>query len=224
MIVRAGIIVVNRDGIEAVSMARVAAQLGVGTMSLYRYVSSKYELMSLMVDEALGLPPAPTRSRAGWRERLATWGQGMYETYTRNHWILRVPGTQFQPGPQHVAWVEQGLASMLDTPLNVREQFGTLLLIEGFARDAAGFYSYVSAIRDAQPSAPTYGAVLSELTDPARFPGQRSFPALRAALDSGELDGMDEFEDGFAFGLERILDGVDALILRKPVTPRPSET
>src|SRR5215469_5805920 len=56
-IVAAGIKVAMTEGIGALSMTRVAAELGVGTMSLYRYISAKDELLTLMVDSALGSPP-----------------------------------------------------------------------------------------------------------------------------------------------------------------------
>ena len=59
-IAAAGITVACPTGSTPLSMARVAAELGAGTMSLYRYVASKDELLTLMVDTALGPPPSPT--------------------------------------------------------------------------------------------------------------------------------------------------------------------
>ncbi len=64
-IVQAGRTAAAADGLGAVSMSRVATELGVGTMSLYRYVESKQELLDLMVDSALGPPPAARAGAAG---------------------------------------------------------------------------------------------------------------------------------------------------------------
>ena len=68
-IVAAGIDTADEEGLEAVSMNRVARRLGSSPMGLYRYVTSKEELLQLMVDAALGAMPDATTA-AGWRERL----------------------------------------------------------------------------------------------------------------------------------------------------------
>ena len=62
-VVAAGIKVALTEGIGALSMARVAAELGAATMSLYRYVAAKDELLTLMVDTALGPLLAPFWTR-----------------------------------------------------------------------------------------------------------------------------------------------------------------
>src|SRR5919202_6164918 len=67
-VVDAAIAVARTEGLAAVSMARVATGLGVSSMGLYRYVSGKNELLTLMVDRAWGLPPAPQSAPAEWRE------------------------------------------------------------------------------------------------------------------------------------------------------------
>ena len=79
-IVEAAISVAERDGLAAVSMSRVAAELGASTMSLYRYVSAKDELLMLMADAAYGAPPVicgrwwstPTSSN---RRRSRSWSR-----------------------------------------------------------------------------------------------------------------------------------------------------
>src|ERR1700742_754238 len=65
-IVDAGMRVAQSEGVGALSMARIAKELGVGTMSLYRYVASKDELLTTMVDTALGMPP-PAAEDEDWR-------------------------------------------------------------------------------------------------------------------------------------------------------------
>src|SRR5437773_485762 len=66
-IVRAAIGLADARGLDAVSMGRVAAALGAGTMALYRYVRTKDELLVLMVDAACSDTPAPRRPDESWR-------------------------------------------------------------------------------------------------------------------------------------------------------------
>src|ERR1700761_6715795 len=88
-IVDAGIEVALSDGVQALSMARVAGELGVGTMSLYRYVSAKDELLTLMVDTALG-PPPPPDPQEDWLAGLTRWAEAVRAAYRRHPWSLRV--------------------------------------------------------------------------------------------------------------------------------------
>jgi AcrR family transcriptional regulator len=204
-IVAAGIAVAAADGIEAVSMKRVALELGVGTMSLYRYVVSKDELLTLMVDTALGPPPEP--APGGWREGLTQWALGVRDAYRLHPWCLKVPITAPPLGPNNVAWMETALAAMGNTPLTEPQKLSTLMLLSGFVRNASTLTADLAAGAAERPANMTYGRILSKLIDPARF------PAVHQAIAGGSLDDEDEdFEFDFQFGLERILDGVERLI------------
>jgi AcrR family transcriptional regulator len=210
-IVGAGVDVAARDGLEAVSMAAVAHELGAGTMSLYRYVSSKDELLTLMVDAALGPPDSDAeRPGQGWRAGLDAWAQGVRRAYNAHPWALKVPITAPPLGPNNVAWMERALGAMADTPLSEAEKLSTLLLLSGFVRNHATLTADLATGAAAEPPAATYGAILAQLADEA------TFPAVHRAIASGELDDDDEdFEPDFEYGLARILDGIEALIARK---------
>lgn len=211
-IAEAGIELARRDGIGAVSMARVAGELGAGTMSLYRYVASKDELLTLMVDDALGAPTVPDSiRRSGWRAGLEWWARTVRERYRCHPWVLKVPITAPPLGPNNVAWMETALDAMAGIPLSEPEKLSTLLLITGFVRNEATLSADIAAARQAGAPSLTYGAILSQLTDAS------SFPAVHRAIASGTLDDddADDFDADFDYGLERILDGIDALIRRK---------
>jgi AcrR family transcriptional regulator len=208
-IVDAGIAIAASDGVGSVSMKRVATELGVGTMSLYRYVRSKDELLTLMVDTALGPPPAP--DAGDWRAGLTGWALGVRAAYRRAPWSLKVPITAPPLGPHNVAWMESALDAMRATRLSEQEKLSTLLLISGFVRNDATLTADLAAGEAGRPPAATYGQILSQLIDEVRF------PAVHRAIASGTLDDEDEdFEFDFQFGLERILDGVGMLIERRP--------
>src|SRR5271170_2440123 len=108
-IVGAAIRIAVRDGLGAVSMSRVAADLGASTMSLYRYVSAKDELVKLMVDAAFGTPPAIGPDE-GWRSALSRWAWAMRSGFQRHPWVVRIPISGLPILPNEVAWFEQGLA------------------------------------------------------------------------------------------------------------------
>jgi AcrR family transcriptional regulator len=213
-IVAAGIKVALRDGIGALSMARVAGELGVGTMSLYRYVAAKDELLTLMVDTALGAPPPPQDPGEDWRAGLTRWAIGLRDAYRRHPWSLRVPITAPPLGPNKIAWLDDALRPLSKTPLSEQEKLSTVLLISGFVRNDATLTADFAVGAGGETVMPGYGVVLSRLIDPA------DFPALDRAIVSGALDDEDDINAEFTFGLQRILDGTQALIRRR-ATIRP---
>ncbi len=207
-IVAAGIKVALTDGIGGLSMARVAGELGVGTMSLYRYVAAKDELLTLMVDAALGPPPRAEDGEDDWRAGLTRWSVGLRDAYRRHPWSLRVPISAPPLGPNNVAWLERALRSLSTTPLSEQDKLSCVLLLSGFVRNDATLTADFAAASGGQPVMPGYGVMLSQLTP------SDGFPALHRAIESGSLDDEDDIDAEFDFGLERILDGIDVLIRR----------
>jgi AcrR family transcriptional regulator len=209
-IVAAGIKVAITEGIGALSMTRVAAELGVGTMSLYRYVTAKDELLTLMVDTALGLPPEAPLGE-DWRAGLTRWAVGVRTAYQRHPWALRVPISAPPLGPNNVAWLENALMALASTPLSEQQKLSTVLLVSGFVRNEATLSLDLAAGAAAIGAGsgqvmPTYARMLAVLIE------EGDFPALREAIASGALEDEDDPETEFRFGLDRILDGVAALI------------
>ncbi len=205
-IVAAGIKVALTDGIGALSMARVASELGVGTMSLYRYVAAKDELLALMVDTALGSPPTPDQADEDWQAGLTRWAVGIRDAYRRHPWSLRVPISAPPLGPNNVAWLDEALRTLSGTPLTEQEKLSCILLVSGFIRNDATLTADFAAGGGDDPARPRYGTVLSHLIDAA------TFPALHQAVVSGALDDDDDIDAEFNFGLARILEGIQALI------------
>jgi len=201
-IVAAGIEVARTDGIAAVSMARVAGELGVGTMSLYRYVGAKDELISLMADTAFG-PPRPGPAGERWRAGLTRWATELRASYRRNPWLLQVPVTASVLGPNNVAWLETALRCLGSTALPEARKMSTALLVSGFVRNESTLSVEIAGAERFE-----FGAALARLTDEARF------PALRRAIESGAVEDDDDLDDEFDFGLKCVLDGVAVLIDR----------
>jgi AcrR family transcriptional regulator len=213
-IVAAGIKVALTDGLAALSMARIAAELGVGTMSLYRYVAAKDELLALMVDQALGAPP-PGAPGEDWRAGLRRWAVGLRAAYGRHPWSLRVPISGPPLGPNNVAWLDNALGALAGTALSEQDKLSTVLLLSGFVRNDATLIADFAAAAAGEPVMPPgYGEVLARLIDPEQL------PSLHRAIVSGSLDDEDDIDAEFEFGLARILDGIASLVAsqrkRKP--------
>lgn len=209
-IVAAGLAVAASDGLATVSMSRVAAELGVGTMSLYRYVASKQELLDLMVDTALG-PPPPARDGASWREGLAAWARAQLGAFRDNLWALQAPLTGPPAYPNVLSWLEQALRYLRATGLDEEAKMAVILLVSSYVRSHATMESQIdAAVRAAgmtgEEAMAGYGQLLRALLDPHRF------PELTAVAASGVMDKNDPWDENFDFGLDRILDGVDVLV------------
>jgi AcrR family transcriptional regulator len=210
-IVEAAVKVADADGLAAVSMSRVADDLGVSTMSLYRYVAAKDELLALMVDAVAGPAPPVPAPEAGWRVGLSRWAWAELAVYRRHPWVLRVPISGPPVTPNQLAWLEHGLRCLGGTGLEESEKLGVMLLLTGYVRnsavieaDVAEAFLAAAATPDAAMSG--YRNLLTVLTDAQRF------PALHAVIEAGVLDQADPSDDEFRFGLERVLDGIDALV------------
>jgi len=210
-IVDAAVEVASSDGIGAVAMSRIATELGVGTMSLYRYIEGKNELLALMVDAAFAAPPAPPALPEGWRAALSRWAREHLAVLRRHPWVLRIPLSGPPVLPNQVIWFERGLRCLTGTGLSETDKLCVLLLVNGFVRNeallAADLQMAARASRSsAQDAMSSYGRLLSALVDAQRF------PAISALLAAGVFDGPDVPDAEFDFGLERILDGVAVLV------------
>jgi AcrR family transcriptional regulator len=206
-IVDAAVRVAATDGLEAVSMSRVATDLGVSTMSLYRYVAAKDELLSLMMDAAFGTPPDEAAPGEGWRDALSVWAWAHLDVLRRHPWVLRIQMTSLPITPHQLEWLERGLGSLQGTGLAEGEKLSVVMLLIGYVRSWAGMATMVTV--SSTSSMRDYGRLLAKLTDSERF------PALSAVIADGVLDEQDDQsdqDDEFVFGLQRVLDGIDALV------------
>jgi AcrR family transcriptional regulator len=209
-IVATAVGIADAEGLDAVSMNRVAKELETGAMSLYRYVESKHELLGLMVDAVIGAVP-PADGAGGWRARLERWAWATVRTMREHPWAVNAPVAGPPLAPKQVAWFEDALAALDGTGLTEPEKPSVVLLLSGYVTYHVTVMNQVAASFFAGPEDPSatmrrYSETLRRLADPERF------PALRAVLDSGVFDRADPPDEEFAFGLERILDGIEALI------------
>jgi AcrR family transcriptional regulator len=130
-IAQAGVAIADAEGVEAVSMRKVAAALGSGTMSLYRYVASRDELVDLMTDHVRGEIPLPPRT-GRWRTDLAA-GARRFRTAALAHpwWPACVTGRN-SLGPNTVQTTEAGLAALDGHDLHIDRMIDVLTVVQSF--------------------------------------------------------------------------------------------
>lgn len=210
-IVDAAIRAAVTDGLAAVSMNRVAAEIGTAAMSLYRYVSGKDELLMLMRDAAAVPPddiPAPDEN---WRAGLTRWASALRAAYLANPWVLKIPITGPPMTPNQVGWMERGLRCLTGATLTEGDKMSALLLLSGYVHSDAALTvsleeSFAAAGSSADDVVVGYDKTLRQLVDPAQF------PAITAVLEAGVFADAGTDDEDFEFGLERILDGLEVLI------------
>ncbi|HLK78945.1 MAG TPA: TetR/AcrR family transcriptional regulator [Streptosporangiaceae bacterium] len=212
-IVAAAVRVADTEGLAAVSMGRVAGELGTAPMSLYRHVSSKEELLTVMVDAAWGSAPGAPAPGEGWRDGLSRWAWALRDGARRHPWVVRIPLNSLPIMPNEVAWFENALACLAGTGLTEARKASVIMLLAGYVRNLATTEADIAAAIQASGLGPmewmaAYPRMLAQLADPRRF------PALSKFVAAGVFEIEDGPDDEFIFGLDRILDGVEVLIRR----------
>ncbi|MFB6438071.1 TetR/AcrR family transcriptional regulator [Streptomyces sp. NPDC056411] len=227
-ITRTAIALADAGGLEAVSMQRVAAELDFTKMSLYRYVPGKNELVALMIDAAMGEPPAPPPSPApgrrgtgedstgedstgpgatgAWRTALRAWATALAEVYARHPWLLATVTGPRVMGPHELGWTERAVAALADTGLSGAEQLDAVVVVSGHIR-AIAQVSTSTGLHGARAKRPE--EAMSAALNALLAGRDDRFPALAAAVAAGTADPASRDQAG-QFGLERILDGLEA--------------
>lgn len=210
-IVEQAIALADAEGIDNVSMRRVAERLGTGAMSLYRYVPSKAELLDLMLDRIHAehgdaTPPAPDEP---WRVRLEWHAHESRALIRRHPWMLQVRTGQRPPlGPNIMAAFNAILGVAREIGLPPAQTIAVTELIGDYVRGATS--RDVEAAQIVQESGVSdeewwgeRNAFWEEYFDAERF------PHITLMWEQG---GYDEPVDPFEFGLQRVLDGIEAMV------------
>ncbi|MGH3352735.1 MAG: TetR/AcrR family transcriptional regulator [Nocardioides sp.] len=205
----------DEGGLDAVTLPRVAADLGVTAMSLYRYVGSKNELLQLMVDAAT-TPRVPEPNPDGsWRTGLRECAVALWELFRTRPWLPRVPIETAPSGPRQLAWLEQILATMAATRLDWGEKMVAVMLLSGYVRQSVLLTQDLTTGRDPDEqqaeSERRYALAMVDLVDPQRFPEVAAMFASDVFASAAVPTETTERAD-FEAGLEIILDGIEAQV------------
>ncbi|MGW0120301.1 TetR/AcrR family transcriptional regulator C-terminal domain-containing protein [Streptomyces sp. NPDC003327] len=195
----AALAVIDRDGLAALSMRSVAAELGMSPMGLYRYVADREELEGLVVDRVLAAvdttPPAPG---APWRERVETMAGRLRDAVVRHPGAIPLTVAHRHRAPAGLRWSE--------TVLGILTEAG----VTGARRVVAlrALHAYVTGAIQLGHLGPLAGDGTAAI---AALPGDR-FPLLAETARTAGGVGPDE---EFLGGLRLLLRGLDD----RPSTP-----
>jgi AcrR family transcriptional regulator len=190
----------DREGLEAVSMRRLAAELGVGTMTLYGYFRTKDELIDAAVDAAAAEAPLSV-GRGTWKDQLRELMKGIHENLARHPSGVRIRLTRPMLSPQALQITEAGLAILEDAGFERAEAARAYRALFTYT---FGFATFNSPEHPEEAKRYTRAALTALSPD--------DYPALsRAASEAAETVAG---EAQFVFGLDRLLDGLEALLRR----------
>ena len=209
-IAAAAVAIADAQGVEEVSMRKIAAVLGAGTMSLYHYVRTKEDLLAAMEDLIMGEILVPQQAlKGGWRKAMGAIARHTRDAYSRHPWALLVSGNG-KPGLNSLKHVEQSIAALETTGLSFEDRLVMSVIVDDFV--------FGNSLRAAQARLEEQqaGASLDDVTafmtkhvDPIEF------PVLHAAVGDSDMGDFIKkmavaFQPGewFDTGLEALLDGL----------------
>lgn len=205
-IARTAIAIADREGIAAVSMRRIAAEIGSGTSSLYRYFARKDDLLNLMVDGVLAADlPA---SSGDWRTDLLAFAEGMRLVFVEHPWLATALAGRPTLGPNRLRSLEHVLDMLQRAGL---EPAASFVLIDTLTSYVRGFVA--STIADAAMIAETgltaeawqaeQAAYIEAVSMSGAYP--LSTELFRQLGEGGAAAAQDQ---GFTDGLGILLDGI----------------
>ncbi len=207
-IVETAVHLADEHGQDALSMRRVASELKVSVMSLYTYVTSKTELLELMVDRVLG-ERQPADPASAWRDRARAWAIDRWGLLRRHTWILDQSLYRFSWGPNAMDADEELISALDAAGLKARHTVECSLAIHAYVNGAA-YSSQVEHRAEQASGTSLFEHHVARSVFYETYYEESRFPATTKIYLAG---GYDEFSlDPFLFGLERLLDGIEALL------------
>jgi AcrR family transcriptional regulator len=215
-IVTAAISLADEEGLEAVSMRSLAKHCAVAPMALYTYVPGKAELIDLMLDATYATMERRAPRDTTWRARLEAVAHDNAALYELHPWVASIPTSRPPLGPGLMAKYEYELRALEGTGLGDVEMDAALAFVLGFVEScaraaadtrAAQLESKLSDTEWWSQNAP----LLARVFDAAKYP-----LAARVGTAAGAAHGAASSPaHAYAFGLERVLDGLSVLVERK---------
>jgi AcrR family transcriptional regulator/predicted nucleic acid-binding Zn ribbon protein len=201
--------IADTEGLEAATMRRIAAEIGAGAMSLYRYVPSRDDLIELMADHLMGEIDVTGIPSGDWRADLTRYANGLRAMWLRHPWIAVVHRSLPSFGPNQLRLIEQGMGS-LDAHVSIDENLRLMAMlnsyIEGVVREEI---SWAEEVRRSGLSESEWMARSSprihQLVNSGKYP---IFTKIVMEARQPHLSRDDQFRDG----LEHILDCIAAAL------------
>jgi AcrR family transcriptional regulator len=204
-IVEAGLRIADEDGIEAVSMRRIALALGVGAMSLYHHVADKEELLELMADAISAELLVPGAILGDWREALRAIAHRTHDAFLRHPWLLDTAGRRPLVTPNQLRHIEQSIAVVAELDVDRETAMAMVMATDDYTIGHVFRRLRIGGARGEGP--------FSNDEDRARVRALLAtgeFPLLAEAF-AAEPD-LAPAPDTFEAGLEWLFDGMQAVL------------
>jgi AcrR family transcriptional regulator len=212
-IAAAALRIADTEGLEAVTMRRVAAEIGAGTMTLYHYVRSKDELTALMDDAIMGELLVPEDELAeGWREGMAQIARRSYDAFKRHPWVFELDDDSGQGAPNALRHVEQSLLVAGRAGIDFAGQFELVALVDDYV---FGHAMRARATREQRDEARWEQRLEALITHLESQLGSGEFPVLAQWAGDDVRAGFERVGEmaadpaRFERGLETLLDGIE---------------
>ncbi|MFI8101190.1 TetR/AcrR family transcriptional regulator [Streptomyces sp. NPDC086023] len=200
-ITAAAVDLADAEGLEAVSMRKVAAQVGAGVMSLYSYAPDKEALLNLMVDHVSGELPASGTLTGDWRADLKAVAHLQRALMLRHRWLPAALATPRVPGPNALAFLEHVLAALRPTGLDGAAKLEVFAQLTGFVAGHVGHEIAQAAAAQSPGQAALEARYLAAVAADGRH------PELAEALAAPGRPVTPEAT--FTRFLNRLVDGLD---------------
>lgn len=198
-IVEVAIRLADAEGLQAVSIRRVAAELDARAMSLYDHFASKRELLASMADEVVGEMLVSRPLPEPWREAVAVSARKMYAAYASHPWAIFVNAEQLPPGPNSIMIAKQMARGVATLPL----EHDDVWQVQGIVNDYVIGYSF-RTVGSVNPEDMEAAIAATDVVE---------FPELAALPDN--LRNRSSIER-FDLGLQTVLDGIERRFLDQP--------
>lgn len=214
-VVRVAVDLADADGLAAVTARRVAAALGISTMSMYTHVGSREDLLVLMADATYLVMPRPRYRSRDWRQRVRKVAQDNLDLHVEHPWLLEISDQRVALGPGTIGKYDHELHAFDPMGLGDVDRDAALSFVLDFARAAA-------AARRPDPKAADMAEVWGSWQQRlAGYLGSDHPLAQRVGAAAGEaMNAPYSPEHAWEFGLARVLDALAAIAPADTTRPR----
>jgi AcrR family transcriptional regulator len=196
-IVEAALVVLEREGMNGLSMRKVAEELGTGAASLYWHVRDKEELLSLLLDRIVGEAEVPEPDPEHWQERVKELLRSARRLLSERRDAAQISLGRIPAGPNSLPVMERNLAVAAASGLPPR----VIALATDMFALYVGAFAYEESLRVPSASAEQLAEYFRSLP-PERFP---NIVALAEDLTAGDQD------ERFEFAIELLVRGLEAM-------------